>query len=216
MESAPVFLSWSLRLSSSVKTHFHSLTLCLPLSRVCCRSLKPVCSVSPPPFFQSFLPPFLLSISTIFSPTLHFRLAPSTRAVDSSHIQRDLFPFTTRHHWHNRHTQLFLYASCLQEPPCMSKASSELDSWPLIKTGLQTCSFWHRVNLIPISLCKSTVSHRWGLIFLLLDCRGTEKAPIKRYCLLWFMVGFDVELSPSVAECVEISLFLLQQAFAAF
>lgn len=85
-------------------------------------------------FFPSFLPSLLPpSIPSSFpslpsiSPTLHFRLAPSTRAVDSPHTQRDLSLFTTRHHWHNLLTATLNYfctlAACRILLACQTASS---------------------------------------------------------------------------------------------
>lgn len=86
-------------------------------------------SLFQPLFFSrlpSFLPPFPSLPS--FSPTLRFRLAPSARAVDSPHTQRDLSPFTTRHRWHKLQTATLNYfctlAACRSLPACQT-ASSE-------------------------------------------------------------------------------------------
>lgn len=117
-----VFLSPSPFLSSSLKTCSHFLTLCLPLFSVCCRCLELVCSISAP-FFLPFLPPFhlyRLSLPLFISaslPQLEQSILPThTKGSVSLYYTPPLAQPP------NRHTQLFLYAACLQEPPRMSNS----------------------------------------------------------------------------------------------
>lgn len=165
-----VFLSLSPFLSSSLKTLFHFLTLCLPLFSVCCHCLELVCSISAPfSFLPSFLPSSFPSLPS-FSPTLHFHLASSTPAVDSPHTQRDLSLFTTRHHWHTLVTATLNYFCML--PACRSlltcqTASSECRganatsiSGRWSRRGSQLALLGTVLIWSPIFLSKSTVSHR--------------------------------------------------------
>ena len=125
-----VFLSLSPFLSSSLKNPFHFSTLFLPLSSVCRRCPEPVCSISASvSFLPSFLPPslpsFLLSISTIYLSHSSFpprSLSSSSRFSPHTKGSVSLYYTPPLAQPPNRHTQLFLYAGCLQDPPRMSNS----------------------------------------------------------------------------------------------
>ncbi len=110
-------------LSSSLKTLFH-FSDTLPSSSLCLLSLPGAGLLSFSYFFQSFLPSSF-SISTIFlshssfpprSPNSSSRFSPLTKGSVSLYYTPPLAQPP------NRHTQLFLYAACLQEPPRMSNS----------------------------------------------------------------------------------------------
>lgn len=68
--------------------------------------------------FPSVLPSSLFHLYHLSLPLFISASLPRTPAVDSRRTQRDLSPFTTRHHWHNLLTATLNYFCTL--PACRS------------------------------------------------------------------------------------------------
>lgn len=150
-------------LSSSLPSFPHQLTL-TPSSLLPGAGL--LYSSPPPPYFPFFLPSFLLSIFTIF--LSHSSFPPrslNSGSRFSTHTKGSVSLYYTPPLAQppNRHTQLFLYASCLQEPPRMSnsliRALGRQKQPPFLdvikkkkegekKMGPLNLLYWHGVNLI--------------------------------------------------------------------